>query len=107
MYVYRVEHKEIGIGPYQCCVAYSPRLYDDDHPSPTQSGIEMEPDDFSCFAKPTDLTKWFRSSEMSEFKKYGFDVYRYEVKPDHVKLGDKQAAFKKAKAYKRERVTVH
>lgn len=107
MYVYRVEHKEIGIGPYQYCVAYNPRLYDDDHPSPIQSGIEMDPDDYSCFAKPEDLTKWFRNSDMTSFRKAGFDVFRYEVKADHVKLGDKQAAFKKDKAYKRERVTVH
>ncbi len=107
MYVYRIEHKEIGIGPYQMGLACTPRLYDDDHPSPSDSGIQMEPDDFSCFAKPDDLTKWFRTSEFSLFKKFGFDVYRYQVKPDYVKLGDKQAAFKKAKAYKRERVTVH
>jgi len=107
MYVYRVEHKETRIGPYQACAASSPRLYDDDHPSPMQSGIIMERDDFSCFAKPADLTKWFRTSEITDFKKYGFDVYRYEIKASDVKLGYKQAAFKKDKAYKRERVTVH
>ena len=109
MYVYRVEHKDPSIqyGPYQCGVAMKPHLYDDDHPSPLQSGIEMERDDFSCFVRNDDLTKWFKNSDITDFRKYGFDIFRFEVKADDVKLGDKQAAFKKARAFKRERVTVH
>lgn len=109
MYVYRVEHKDrdCPFGPYQMGIARQPHLYDDDHPSPADSGIVMEPDDFSCFAKKEDLTKWFKSSDLSSFRDYGFDTYRYEIKAQDVKLGDRQAAFKKAKAFSRERVTVH
>ena len=109
MYVYRVEHEDprVPYGPYNCGVAIKPHLYDDDHPSPAQSGIEMERDDFSCFTKKEDLTKWFKASDLSFFRKLGFETFRYEVKTADVKFGDKQAAFKKDRAFKREKVTLH
>lgn len=110
MYVYRVEHKDprIPYGPYQMLgPAMHPHLFDDDHPSPAQSGIEMSREDFSCFATKEDLTKWFKNSDLSFLKKIGFETYRYEVKAKDVKLGDRQAAFKKADSFGRQKVTVH
>lgn len=110
MYVYRVDYKDPKIkwGPYQFLgPAMGTRLYDENHPSPAQSGIEMEKDDYSCFTSKDDLVKWFRASDINYFRKFGFDTYRFEVKTGDVKFGKGQAAFKKDKAFKREKVTIH
>ena len=109
MYVYRVEHKNqrVDRGPYTLGLAYKPHLFDENHPSPEQSGIQMSAEWNSCFAKESDLTKWFKRSDLTWFKEFDFDTFRYEVKADDVQLGDKQAAFRRDRAFKRQKVTLH
>ncbi len=113
MLVYRVEHEEYGIGPYQIRHSGNVQKFlnrmgadhsaygykGDQHPMPAFDGIEdFDTDyDYCGFESMEALVKWF-DGYLLGLARYGFVVRIYDVPDDEVQLGVKQLAFNKGYA---------
>lgn len=106
MKFYRVENAE-GMGPYQAGLC-RPHLYDDNHPSPADSGLPSNQyENYYGFASKGSLKNWFRKSDLNIFEAFGFNTYEYQVKSRDVTRGRKQAVMKRDSAFNRRKVTIH
>lgn len=99
MLVYRVEHKQTGIGPYHNKTSSLYKMKkahsDEEHPSWWIDLIAVNVNYYAGFSNPNELISWF-SGFFSDLKKEGFHVAIYEVYPENVEIGlfKKQLAFK-------------
>lgn len=107
MKVYRVEHKECRIGPYQGgAIGDNADYWDANHPGPREDGIKgwITWNDFFGFKNPSQLLAWFNIWDLWRWKKKGFCVYRYDIPDEHVRLGGHQVVFVRAFARSRQQV---
>ena len=106
MKVYRIENKE-GFGPYEGFV-----LLDHDIWSKWSKLIRPIPEDdnigrvsekhYYGFANLTDLCCWFTIKDRKKIKKIEFFITVYSIPDNFVKIGNKQVAFIKYLADKKE-----
>lgn len=109
MNVYRVEHSEYKIGPYQGMA-----MGHDDwsdywsyrHPGPRSDGLDFPISDsyFFGFKSIRQLLDWFLLWDLWKWRKKGFAVYRYSIADEHVRIGGHQLVFVRAQARSRQQV---
>ena len=99
MFVFRVEHKKTGIGPYrhETSSLYEMRHAhsDEEHPGWWIDSILVDANYYAGFSNPNKLISWFWGF-FPDLKREGFHVVIYEVHPKNVEIGvsKKQLAFK-------------
>lgn len=108
MKVYRIEHKNFKVGPYQILSwALGNRYFRDAIcPGPFEDGLGgmREGVEYSGFRCMYDLVRWFRLRDIFRLKKQGFRVYRFKIQPEYVRFGGRQLVFQKSYAYSRTEV---
>lgn len=107
MYVYRMEHKVDGEGPYRTDRkdgSVSLSLYNE-HPTPEQDGLDTvkvvycwDRDFYFAFAYKNQLKKWFyiRKYNIKLYKHY--HIVKYKVKKSDVLFCNLQVAFNRKKS---------
>lgn len=107
MKVYRIEHKDKGLGPYWASSLDTRYYLSEKCPGPDQDDMEtyrMTYMHYFGFAKMKHMFTWFRARDVFRMRKKGFRVYRYKIADKHVILGGKQLAFVRSNATVREEV---
>lgn len=114
MYIYRIEHKESGYGPYNPdhYTVTDDRIYymgkshlDDDHPSVRldchyNAKKGYAPSDYYCgFRSMKDLDAWF-NGWLDILHNNNFHLVMYSIEAKYVFLGKKQVSFVKERATK-------
>lgn len=119
MLVYRLEHRETRLGPYNpgwaapdadrealADAMNSLGMYEridgdeDPHPTPKADGIDefTEHVHFSAFASTKALLDWFGPRSVPAFARANYIVARYLVASEDVQLGTRQVAFVRERA---------
>lgn len=107
MYVWRVESKRDGSGPY--VGQPIPELHDHAHehglPSPHREGLSLWNESaqhpmYCGFISADQLTKWFNNGWLERLHDLGYHVVRYRVRKDLVQVGNHQCTFTRAFATK-------
>lgn len=99
MFVYRIEHKQTGIGPYHNETSSLSEMRwahsDEEHPGWWIDSILVDANYYAGFSSPKKLISWFWGFFL-DLKREGFHVAIYEVSPENVRIGvsKKQLAFK-------------
>lgn len=99
MLVFRVEHKQTGIGPYHNETSSLSEMRqahsDEEHPSWRSDLRLVDANYYAGFSNPNELIYWFWGF-FSDLTNQGFHVAIYEVNPENVEIGlsEKQLAFK-------------
>jgi hypothetical protein len=108
MYVYRVEHPNKGLGPYQCNLTQDKdHLYEyPEHPSPWCEGLEIEEHEVCGFESKEKLLKWFTLKDLKDFRKEGLRVYKMHVVPNTVQIGERQVVFDREEVYYKKEVSL-
>ncbi len=108
MKVYRVEHRESQIGPYQGNAVDDSTLdyyWSSKHPGPKEDGIpDPQRTEHFGFKSVRQLLDWFLLWDIWAWKKQGFAVYKYDISDEYVRLGGRQLVFVRAQASSRREV---
>lgn len=101
--IYRVEHKETGIGPYRNHGhIIKNHMYmvwaheDSEHPSPSEDDLQIDSSYYFGFTSLMDLKRWFKGW-LTLLYKSGYKVVEYKCPANQVKVGvsKTQCIFKK------------
>lgn len=116
MYIYRIEHKVTGTGPYNAETHFNndPRLYDigyahsnDDHPSMwtdcehTYKNGYCYLDYYCGFSTIDQMIQWF-DQWFDALHNNGFKLVRYRIAKQYTIAGNKQTVFVKERASSRK-----
>lgn len=99
-YVWRVEHKDTGKGPYTSWNIETYMWQTQNHnelPEPDEEGLPIW-GYFCAFRNRKQLHRWFKKRELQKLKTLGFKIVRRTAKV--VKEGRKQVVFKPYKKKK-------
>lgn len=106
MNIYRIEHKEKKLGPYQGWAELSSRYWMPEiAPDPRQDGLgQMHWKERSGFVSIRQMVQWFRIRDIFRMRREGFRVYKFKVSKRVVRVGGKQVCFARHTAFQKQEV---
>lgn len=109
MKVYRIEHHEKGLGPYQGgAIDHDDtwEYFSSRHPGPNDDGITggIFLGEYFGFSTMRQMFQWFNWRDIFRWRKKGFRVYTYRMSNHQVRVGGRQVAFVRASALSRNEV---
>lgn len=116
MWVYRIEHKQSGAGPYVSnyygeAIAYhfEDELSDvfEKHPTPWMEGLEFDSSMHCGFTSKKQMQDWFAPHHVKYFEENEYYVYKFFVRKKYVNEGCKQCVFRRDCALFSYRTTYH
>ena len=100
MYLYRVQHRETGVGPYQTNLAFSTMLCcrhtfgKKARPAPNNDGLRLLfPAHYLCAMPSLESLLWWFEGFHSRLDHYGFEIVKIRAPKRAVKIGKTQVMF--------------